>query len=198
MNHQYDAIILLGTKPDTTTWRFPRQIYACLDKTASLYKTAVADMVIVSGNYALSFDRRGIKQPFRECDELARELQTRGVPAAAILREGESKDTIANLYYVKRLLAAPRGFRHLLFVVADFRVERLRYLCDKVFGSDYAVEFATIPAPPDEVYPEEALTLKRTREFLAPMTPGDDKFLDDKFYAAGYYLYSRPRSTPAG
>lgn len=184
----YDAIIVLGSKPDTTTWRFPAHVYATLDRAADLYRAGVAPFIILSGKWALSFDSQGITQPYRECDEMATYLAAHGVPADALLLEGESKDTISNLFYIKRQILAPRALRRALLITADFREQRIQYLAAKILGPAYTVAYHTVPSAPQERYPHEDETMRRTQQFLGDMPAGEDGFLDGTFYTAPYYL----------
>jgi hypothetical protein len=185
----YETILVLGSKPDTATWDFPSHVYASLDEAAQLLHERVSSTAIVSGKWAFSFDKHGIHQPFRECDKMARYLIDRGVDSTAVLREGESKDTIANLYEVKRHFLVSHNWTKLLLITADFRANRIHYLSDKILGPSYDVTIQTVPSHPGESYPLEAITMRRTKEFLGPMQSGDDAFLDGTFYAAPYYHY---------
>jgi uncharacterized SAM-binding protein YcdF (DUF218 family) len=184
-----DAIVILGSKPNTVTWEFPKHVYDTLDYASEVFAAGKARKIIVSGNYALSFDEKGIIQPYRECDKMASYLLSKGVPSDVILTEGESKDTISNLVYIKQQILAPRGLYKPLIITADFRVERIQFLADKIIGPSYSI--GVVPIASDaagrQVYPNEIDTLRRTKLFLKDMTDGDDTFLDGKFYGADYY-----------
>lgn len=185
---RYDAIIVLGSLPDPETWKFPQQIYQCLDKAKELLDDNQAPYIITSGKWSVSFDNRHIQQPFLECDALADYLLQKGVPANKILREGESKDTISNLYYMKTQYFIPRRAHSLLFVVASFRIPRLTFLCERILGAGYNVDFVSIAAEPSGSY-NEPNTFKVQEEFLRPMKNGDHAWLQDKFYSAPIYQY---------
>lgn len=105
----YDAIIILGSRPDTKTWKFPSHITASLEKAAKLYRSGATKIIAVSGNHALWFDAQGIKQPQTEADMMGAYLVEIGVPETAIVREIKSRDTIANLYFLKRDVLGPQG-----------------------------------------------------------------------------------------
>ncbi|HSX43348.1 MAG TPA: YdcF family protein [Candidatus Saccharimonadales bacterium] len=187
----YDAAIVLGSKPDVTSWRFPSHVYASLDKAAELWHEGAVGFIVLSGKWALSFETHTIiVQPYRECDEMAAYLLQKQVPASALLLEGESKDTISNLYYIKKTILRPKHLRKLLLITADFRLARIQYLVQKIFDTDCDITFQAVPSLPDEVYPHEAQTFVRTKQFLAPMTAGDLAFLDDAFYDAEYYAFT--------
>lgn len=190
---KYDAIVVLASQPDPGTWEFPAQLHSCMDKAVEVYDSGQAPYIIVSGDHAISFDNRHISQPFRECDKMAEYLETRGVPSDAILREGESRDTISNLYFLKERFFLPQAMTKLVFPVASFRIPRLTFLCDKVLGDDYAVTFEPIQAEQGVTYNEE-LTMRVQGLFLEPMSAGDHHWLDGKFYDAWMYHYWRERS----
>ncbi|HEY4964453.1 MAG TPA: YdcF family protein [Candidatus Saccharimonadales bacterium] len=185
---KYDLIIVLGSQPDTKTWKFPKQIYDCLDKAKELFDNGVAPFIATSGKWGISIDNQGLTQPFRECDALADYLIKKGLPDRKILREGDSKDTISNLYYLKTQLLIPRHLNNLLFVAAGFRIPRLKFLCSRVLGSEYTVAFEPIECEVGSIY-NEPHTLEVQTEFLKPMQSGDHAWLEDKFYTAPMYHY---------
>ncbi len=186
--NSYDAIVILGSQPDPDTWQFPSYIYDCLQRAKLVYDEGTAPLIITSGKWSIALENKGIKQPFRECDLAANYLKLIGMPEDKILKEGESKDTISNLYYLKTELFKPRAMQRLLFVVADFRVPRLKFLCERILGSDHKVEFASLAAEISESY-DEPNTMKVQKEFLEPMKTGNHEWLADKFYSAPMYKY---------
>src|SRR3989344_3060299 len=185
---KYDVIIVLGSQPETETWKFPKQIYDCLNKTKELFNQGTATLIATSGKWGISIDNQGLSQPFKECDALAEYLIKEGVPAKSILREGESKDTISNLYYLKTNILIPKKLTNLLFVVAEFRISRLKFLCSRILGSEYSVAFEPIKSQVGSTY-NEPHTLEVQSEFLKPMRSGDHTWLNDKFYTAPMYQY---------
>lgn len=185
---KYDAIIILASQPDVKTWEFPDQIYEGLDKSIELFNKGVSEILITSGDHSISLENRGIMQPFKECDKLAEYLVEHGIPTSSILTEGDSRDTISNLYYLKTKFFIPKNMKRLLFVVADFRIPRLKFLCEKILGKQYDLNFEPIVAEQGESY-NEPHTMKIQSEFLAPMKSGDHEWLDGKFYNASMYQY---------
>ena len=186
----FDAIVMLGTQPDPKTWDFPEQIYDCLNKSAELISNGEAPFVVVSGKWSIALENRGIQQPFRECDKLADILYELGVDDTKILKESESMDTPSNLYYLKTKVLIPRNMKQILFVVAEFRVARLKFLCKRILGPDYVVGFDTIACDPGPTY-NETNTLKVQEEFLKPMKDGEHSYLADKFFSDPMYDYWR-------
>lgn len=187
----YDAVVLFGAKPVGGTQKFPSHVYAALDAAAKLYEQGATRCIVLSGNYALRYDRDSQKPPFRECDAMAEYLAGKGVPRDILLLEGTSKDTVANFYYTKRKVLIPHSLRKIHIVAADFRIARMAYLAKKVFGPDYTVTFTSVPALPDEINPTESIVMQRTQDFLEAMRDGDDSFLDNAFYT--HPFYQRPK-----
>ncbi len=186
----YDAIVVLGSQPDPATWKFPKQVYDCLDRAMELLNQDNASHISVSGDHGIKLDNLNIKQPFKECDVLADYLLKRGVPSDKILKEGESRDTISNLYYLKTQVFIPQQMKYLLFVVAEFRIPRLQFLCKRILGKDYMCDFESISSKTGSTY-NESHTLKIQSAFLEPMADGNHNWLDGKFYDAPMYQYWR-------
>lgn len=72
--------------------------------------------------------------PVYEAESEARYLMAKGVPAAAIVEEKLSLDTIGNAWFLRLLHTAPRGWRRLHVVTSDFHLPRTRAIFDWVFG----------------------------------------------------------------
>jgi len=185
---QYDAVVVAGYQPDTTTWEFPEHVYKSLDKAKSLLESGRATHIVTAGKWSIAMDNRGLVQPFRECDAMADYLLAQGVPENKILREGFSKDTISNLYYLKTKIFMPKGYTKILFVAADFRIQRLEFLCKRILGAEYECDFEPVAAERNSTY-NEPHAFKIQQEFLAPMKDGDHAWLADKFYSAPMYQY---------
>lgn len=185
-------IVVLASYPDIKTWEFPQQVYQCLDKAKVLLEQGAAPFIALSGDRGVMLDNRGIKQPFRECDKMAAYLLAHGVAKNKILKEGKSRDTISNLYYLKTQIFIPRGMKNIHFVVADFQIPRIGFLCEKILGKDYHITFDAMPADKDNNY-DEKHTWKVHELFLESMKPGDHQYLDGKFYKAWMYQYWKER-----
>jgi uncharacterized SAM-binding protein YcdF (DUF218 family) len=189
---KYDLIIVLASFPDPKSWKFPQQIYDCLDQAHVMLSTGQAPYIALSGKWSVSIDNKGLKQPFRECDAMADYLISIGAPASKLLKEGDSKDTISNLYYLKKQILLPKNMKKLVFVVAEFRIPRLKFLCDRILGDSYMIDFHSIACEVSSGYNEEN-TFKVQKDFLAPMKNGDHSWLDGKFYSASLYQYWKIR-----
>ena len=190
----YDSIVILGSRPlNPKTWELPSHVYASLDRAAELYNAQATGFITVSGEWTINFDVLNIKQPFKECDAMAEYLQALDIPDEAILREAVSKDTISNLYYLKRQIFEPKAAKNLLFIAAEPRLERIKFLCKRILGPDYFIACEGVGLFPDEAYSNEAFTLKTQSEFLEPMRDSDDSWLDGKFYDDPFYEAVRIR-----
>ncbi len=115
-------------------------------------------------------------------------LISSNVPEDLILKEVDSKDSISNLYFIKTGILIPKNYKKILFIVADFRIPRLTYLCNKVLGSEYEVDFQPITSEVGSTY-NEPNTFEVQKRFLEPMKDGDHDWLKDKFYTAPMYEY---------
>ncbi|MDQ3065076.1 MAG: YdcF family protein [bacterium] len=186
--NKYDAVIVVGSQPDLVTWKLPEQVYQCLDRAQEILVSGKASYIITSGKWSIVLDNIGLKQPFRECDVMTDYLIMRGVPVSKILKETKSKDSISNLYYLKTEILIPKSFKNILFITADFRIPRLEFLCQRILGNEYSVDFETVTAIPSSSY-NEPNTFRVQKDFLEPMQDGDHTWLADKFYTAPMYKY---------
>jgi len=184
----YDAVIVLGSQQNITTGEVPNHVLQSLDKAVRILKTGDTAAIAVSGKWALFFDVKNIAPPpMTECAILTQHLLEKGVSQHLIWQEGESKDTVANIYFLKRHILEPKQAKRVLFIVADFRKERLEYLTNKILGPTYKVDFTTVSSQPAEHYPHEQDTLARTKYYFDAMQPGDDTYLDGMFYEHPFY-----------
>lgn len=189
----YDAVVILGSRPhNPETWEFPSHIYKSLDRAAELCNAGLARHIVTSGKWTINFDALNIEQPFTEAQAMADYLKAK-VPDQSILQESESKDTISNLYFLKRQIFEPYQLHDLHFVAAEGRLHRIKFLCRRILGPDYRCTFEGVGHGPGEVSRNEARTLRIQREFLAPMQDGEDKWLDGKFFDDPFYAKVRAR-----
>ncbi|MDQ2973419.1 MAG: YdcF family protein [bacterium] len=191
---RYDTAVILGYRPlNGETWQPPTHITNSLDRSVELFNEGSIQSITVSGNRTINFDVLNIAQPFKECDKMAKYLLTNCIPDDAIQRESESKDTISNIYYLKRQILMPRELRNLLFIAAESRLERIKFLCERILGSEYRLDFEPVEYKPEEVSQNEQLTFAEQSDFLAPMKDGDDAWLEGKFYDDPYYVAVKNR-----
>ena len=91
----FDTIIVLGTpaRPDGTP--SPEQRERVLEGVRE-YRAGIAPHIIMTGGAAHNH--------FVEADVMAAFARTQGVPADAILEEGQAHDTIQNIYYSAQIM----------------------------------------------------------------------------------------------
>lgn len=91
----FDTIIVLGTpaRPDGTP--SPEQRERVLEGVRE-YRAGVAPQIIMTGGAAHNH--------FVEADVMAAFARSQGVPADAILEEGQAHDTIQNIYYSAQIM----------------------------------------------------------------------------------------------
>jgi uncharacterized SAM-binding protein YcdF (DUF218 family) len=186
----YNAIVVLGVRPNPETWRFPEFVYTCLERAKQHADNGVAPLIAVSGDHSLANEYTGVSQPFKECDKLEEYLLSIGCSPDVIVKEDESRDTISNLYFLKKNIFIPRHINRILLITTKVRQERIDFLAHKVLGPDYefAIETVEWDSPQAEVG-KEAFGLEKERYFLAEMPDGDHAWLDGKFYDHPMYEF---------
>jgi uncharacterized SAM-binding protein YcdF (DUF218 family) len=188
MKH-YDAIVILGSEPDSKTWEFPEHVYKSLDKALELIKQEKANYIALSGEVSLFYANTGIKQPFRECDRMEEYLISHGCPQEIILKEGKSRDTISNLYYLKNLVFKKHNFKTPLLITADFRAKRIRFLWQKIMGEEYNLCIETVATTHKKTQQKyEDFNFKTQKYWLENFADGDDAWLTGRFYKDPFYL----------
>lgn len=167
----YDAIILLGRSinSDTTIVETDR---VRIEKTAELYKSGVADAIIVCGSYGYKATE---KPTVTEAEAYARILEELGVPRNAIHLEEESQESLGNILFAKMRILIPQNWRNVLVLPTyNHSTERIAYLLRKILGSDYSWEILRIGESSDLVNTErEAKALKNTTEINDQFQDGD-------------------------
>ncbi|OGN01617.1 MAG: hypothetical protein A3I26_00245 [Candidatus Yanofskybacteria bacterium RIFCSPLOWO2_02_FULL_43_10] len=111
-----------------------------------------------------------------------------GTSADAILKEDVSKDTIGNAYFCKLNFLEPNDWHNIVIVTSDYHIPRTRYIFEKVLGSGYTIEFASVGS---KLSPEEFAAKinkeNKTTEFLKKwfdsISPGDTKAIKELMYA---------------
>ena len=94
-------------------------------RAAELYRDGMAPVVVVSGR---------LLRPYAGLSELMeRDLQTRGVPASAILRFPQRAANTRKEAAALRDLVASRGWRRVLVVTSNYHTRRVRYIFRRIF-----------------------------------------------------------------
>jgi uncharacterized SAM-binding protein YcdF (DUF218 family) len=127
-------------------------------------------LVIVSGGATGS---SGVS----EARAMSEHLKSMGIPATAILQEVNSKTTIGNAYYTKKLFLEPRHLRRIVLVTSGFHSKRASLVFRKVLGNDYEIECVQVSH--DNVSPEilerEELLSQAFDAFLSDIKDGEDE-----------------------
>jgi len=98
---RFDAIIVLGSPADSDGNPTPTQL-ARVTEAVHEYERGVAPRLILTGSAVLN--------QFVEAEVMARSAEAQGIPASAIVREPQARDTIQNACYAVRIMKA-HGWR---------------------------------------------------------------------------------------
>lgn len=190
----YDAMLTLGNG-FTTKWGVPSTVENRLRNVAYLYSHQVADKIILSGGYSISWDLMGIKPPTTEAHEMQKMLISFGVPKEKLYLEEKSKDTIGNFYFSKIKFLKPHHWKNILIICTDFHLKRVQFISKKVLGEDYHLAYQITPshsAHDEEFIKSQEVVLDKQNEFLRHMKTADDAFLATRLYSDPYYQDRRP------
>ncbi len=185
----YDVMIVLGHKLSPSFTLMPYTI-SCLQKAKELYQEGIAPKIILSGKWSIQWDFVGITPSITEAAAMIPILLDYGIPKEDIFLEEESKDTIGNAYFCKKLLIEPNNFRKIVIICEDFHVKRVEKLFKLIYGKGYIIDIIAVPTYESEetsVGEEEESILTRQLQFLSSMKEGEDSFLKDKLYEGSYY-----------
>jgi uncharacterized SAM-binding protein YcdF (DUF218 family) len=123
-----DAIVVLGDDD----FAGDRAAHA-----AELLQAGWAPLVVASG--------RMLRPYAGVADLIARDLQAKGVPAAAIVTFAQHADSTLSEAFALRDLVAQRHWHRILVVTSNYHTRRARYIFRKVFPSDVSISVS--PAP---------------------------------------------------
>lgn len=173
-----DVIIVLGRgiNDDGT---LPPDPQSRVRKAVELYNNKLAPRIIMSGAWSFHSEHNPTISEATSMKKYAIEL---GVPEASVIEESESKDTIGNVYYTKKNICIPQGFRDIIVVASDEHMPRIEYLFRKIYGSDYILTFTESERVlSDSDYEKEVAhenkSMKITKQLLDPITDGDHQEL---------------------
>jgi uncharacterized SAM-binding protein YcdF (DUF218 family) len=106
---------------------------------AALFRTGWAPQIVASG--------RMLRPYASMADFIARDLETRGVPAAAIIRFTHKAEDTREEAEALRVLVAQQGWHRILLVTSSYHTRRARYIFRKVLPSSVNVGVASAPDP---------------------------------------------------
>lgn len=99
---------------------------------AALFRVGWAPQVVASG--------RMLRPYMSVADLIARDLESQGVPASAIVRfSNRAKDTLEEAEGL-RVLVAQKGWRRILLVTSNYHTRRARYIFRKVLPGSISLE----------------------------------------------------------
>jgi uncharacterized SAM-binding protein YcdF (DUF218 family) len=137
-DHRADAIIVLGggvhadgslTRPSATR----------IERAAEIFHGGIAPRIILSGRCGLAAPEPAIT----EAAAMAARAEELGVPAAALLLEEESRDTIGNVYFTREMFLEPNGWHSVRVVTSDFHLSRAAWVFRKILGGSYDFSFVS-------------------------------------------------------
>ncbi len=134
MRGRFDYIVVLGFLTDPKN-RLYRILTSRLDKTAELYKEGVAGTIVVTGGGRMK------SVEVTEAHVMKRYLIKKGIKPNSILMEHESRNTIGNAYFTKRMIDRRSRDPSLVVVTNDFHMPRSRFIFRKIFGNDRRMAF---------------------------------------------------------
>jgi hypothetical protein len=192
------AAVVFGIEPvkdpQTGIWRFPDQVYGCLDLASELLADGAVQEIIVSGNRAVR--QRYIEgdwHPQPECDMGADYLVLeRGCPPDKVFREDISEDSAANYLYTVRNLVIPMEIDRLVAVTTPVREKRARFFGALVVSPYCAFDVVTTDyqaTPAEAAKHETALNIHQYG--FRDIEPGDLDALEARFYDGEPYPHFR-------
>ena len=123
-----DAIVVLGDD----NFAGDRAAHA-----AELFQAGWAPQVVASG--------RMLRPYAGVADLIARDLQAKGVPAAAVVTFAHHADSTRSEAEALRDLVAQRHWHRILLVTSNYHTRRARYIFRKVFPSDVSISVSSAP-----------------------------------------------------
>ena len=176
--------------------KLPKRTKIVLNKACEISKKYKDPTFLVCGRYSFLYPKDKLPKT-TESRAMKEYLSQFGVPKRKIYIENKSKDTIGNAYYAKKLYFLPRKERKGVIVTSEFRLERVKFIFKKIFGKNYQLKFVTVPSSSrnkkrGKITERQKMLLKKTKEILNKMKPGDHNFLRGKLYKLKYYKEKRP------
>jgi uncharacterized SAM-binding protein YcdF (DUF218 family) len=146
----YDVIVVLGSgiKPDGT---LPPISMRRVEKAVELFNNNESERMLMSGRWGFTLS---FIPPRTEASAMKEYATSLGVKPGCVLCEEESKDTITNLFFVRKLFLEPMGWKKIIIVSSEYHLPRIEYLTRKIFGKEFEVRFE--PAD-SKLSPEELI-----------------------------------------
>lgn len=186
-------VVVLGGGIDLQG-NIPSYVYNRLDKAIELHQKLHCK-ILLSGEYSFLYDK--VKPPFTEAFKMEQYLLDKEIPQEDIFKEERSKDTIGNAYYSKKYFFIPEKQKEAIIITSDFQFERVKYIFNKIFGSDYKLKIIGIKSDlpgskKGAVRQRQRGLLLKTQALLSKMRDGEHNFLNDRIYKLKFYKEKRP------
>ena len=171
-----DVIIVLGRgiKDDGT---LPIDPQSRVRRATDLFEQGRAPYIVMSGAWTYHFD---VSPKLAESTAMKNYAINLGVPADSIIEESKSMDTIGNVYFTKKNVCEPRGWKSLTVVASSEHMPRVEYLFRKIYGPTYTIQFEVSERVIDDAaYAKELIhevsSMAVTQLWLDPIESGDDR-----------------------
>lgn len=188
MKKSYDLAVILGTRFDEQ-WQLRQDLIDRLDRACQLYTEGAFQKIMVSGKWTIWYDWLDITPPVTEAGLMKDYLIRHGVKSQDVVKEVYSKDTIGNIYYLRRYLQAHPKYQNILMICATQRVTRVKYLSSLIMPSCNKLDYELVDAPNDVASSlgSEASILDGQREFFSHVSGDVGAYLSHKLYKSKYY-----------
>ncbi|MCK5044336.1 YdcF family protein [Candidatus Parcubacteria bacterium] len=174
----------------------PKHVKKRIERAWQIFKKKKGAPILVCGRYSFLYPKNQLPKK-TESRAMRDYLISLGVPKKDIYLENESKDTIGNAYYAKKLYFIPRKEKKATIITSEFHLERVKFIFQKIFGKNYQLKFISLSSSlgskeKTKVMERQKKLLEKTKAILAEMKSGDHSFLKDKLYKIKYYKEPRP------
>lgn len=179
-----NCVVVLGLKLGEG-WQPTKDLKTRLDYAADMFRQGNIQKIVVTGRWTIWFDWLGIRPPVTESRAMKAYLVNKSVSADAIIVEPFSKDTIGNLFGLRRLFVHDPKM-HFRVVCAANHEKRVRYLCDKIIpGHD--ITCAPLSSPDFD-----ASVTQKEEEIFAEQKIVLEDIVARKLENPNYRIYSHP------
>lgn len=138
---KYDVVIILGGGIDgtlTPAFYTKERLDFFLKK-----KRLLGLPIVVTGGYPIA-DAKAPK--YTEAEVMRSHLVKSGIPAKNIYLEKESRDTIGNAYYSKRIIKRYPHWKRVVVFTSKGHIPRARWIFKKFFGTAHKIDFLGVDA----------------------------------------------------
>lgn len=170
MSNEFDVAVVLGcgVNEDGSLSDDPM---GSVNLASQLYRSGRIPLIIFSGN--LSYKAK-FTPPRSEAEAMYAYAQEIGLPANSLLVENESKDTLGNAYFTKVRYLIPKKLGHLAVILGpNHSLERVKYIFNKVLGSQYEITFMEQNANREGEVEREDGSHTILKEWLGSIPDGD-------------------------